>query len=437
MEIHGWGRYPGVDAQLCEPADRSAAVTKVRAQSGFGQLIARGAGRSYGDSSLAGNVLGTRFLDNFAGFDTDTGIIACAAGVTLDQILELTVAKGWLLPVLPGTRFVTVGGAIASDVHGKNHHQDGCFTNFVTSITLMLASGEIVQCGPNANASLFHATCGGMGLTGVILEATLQLERISSAFIEQQTAFAGNLDEIFSLFDEHRNCKYSVAWLDCLARGSKLGRSVLYTGFNSTRGELVNWDRSRISVPPFSPGSLVNRYTMSLFNRLYLVLQKSGRRDNILHYRDYFFPLDWLQNWNRLYGRNGFIQYQFVVPEHSARDAVGAALTEISSLGKGSFLTVLKKMGSENSNYLSFPMEGFTLALDFKREDSLFPLLDRLDQIVMEAGGRLYLAKDARMSREMFTRTYPRREAFLKVRRQVDPGNLFGSLQSRRLGLND
>ncbi|MCB1671638.1 MAG: FAD-binding oxidoreductase [Gammaproteobacteria bacterium] len=437
MEMYGWGRFPGIDTTLIEPVDRPSLATKLRSRDRNTHLIARGAGRSYGDSSLAETTIGTRFLDNFISFDRQAGVLCCDAGLTLEQVLDLTVPAGWLLPVLPGTRFVSVGGAIASDVHGKNHHLDGCFSNFVQSMSLMLASGETVQCSRDNNPELFRATCGGMGLTGIILAATLKLEPVVSAFIEQRTDFAANLDEIFALFEEHQLSKYSVAWLDCLARGAKLGRSVLFTGHNSTRGGLVNWSRRRISAPPRSPGFLVNRVSMGLFNRLYLAAQKSGRRENIQYYRDYFFPLDWIHNWNRLYGGRGFIQYQFVVPDTTARDAIGVALKEISALGKGSFLTVLKKMGAENANFLSFPMAGYTLALDFRIEDSLFPLLDRLDRIVLEAGGRLYLAKDARMSRDLFTRTYPGLADFQQVRREVDPDNLFGSLQSRRLGLSE
>ena len=437
MEFNGWGRYPKIQAKLVEPIDSFTIKGLLKECAGKGQLIAQGARRSYGDSCLAENIVGSRFLDNFISFDRNNGTIACGAGVTLDQILEISVPAGWFLPVLPGTRFVTAGGAIASDVHGKNHHTDGCFSSFVNSITLMLASGEIVQCGSGMNDALFHATCGGMGLTGIILQASLKLERISSAFIEQRTEIAGNLDEILELFDKYADSKYSVAWIDCLARGSKLGRSVLLTGEHTTRGDLVNWDRTKVSAPSRSPGFLINRHSMKLFNNVYYALQKSGRRDNILHYRDYFFPLDWIRHWNRLYGKAGFIQYQFVVPQASAKESLTAVLREISSQGKGSFLSVLKKMGAENNNYLSFPMAGYTLALDFKVEDSLFPLLDRLDQIVMDGGGRVYLAKDARMKESMFKQTYPRWQQFCQVRQDVDPTSLFGSLQSRRLGLSE
>jgi len=435
MNLHGWGRFPQVESEIIEPVDRGTIKALLTEPTANGQLIARGAGRSYGDSSLGETVLGTRFLDNFLRFDTTHGTLGCAAGVTLDQILTLIVPRGWILPVLPGTCHVSVGGAIASDIHGKNHHRDGCFSNFVESITLLLASGEIVRCGPNINRHLFHATCGGMGLTGIILEARLKLEKISSAYIEQQTVTARNLADVFSCFDQHAPSKYSVAWVDCLATGDRRGRSVLFTGEPASRGGLDTWTRRQIPVPPFSPGQLLNRYSIGLFNRLYYGVQLTGRKHDIPYYRDYFFPLDWMSNWNRLYGPKGFIQYQFVVPEQSAREAIDEVLAEISSQGKGSFLTVLKKMGPENRNLLSFPMEGYTLALDFKIEDSLFPLLERLDAIVMHHGGRLYLCKDARMSEAMFKQTYPRWEQFQQLRSEIDPKNRLGSWQSRRLGL--
>lgn len=437
MQLYGWGRYPGIDAKIAEPISNAGIAQVVQTSDARGDLIARGAGRSYGDSSLAGQVIDSRFLDNFLGLDTDSGIIECSAGVTLGQILDITVPKGWLLPVLPGTQFVSVGGAIASDVHGKNHHRDGCFSSFVESFSLLLASGEVVRCSAAENPALFQATCGGMGLTGVILDARLRLEKITSAFIAQRTTIAANLDEIFALFDEHSHSKYSVAWLDCLASGRKAGRSVLFTGEVADYGGLVNRDSGRLAAPPASPGALINRYTMRLFNSAYYALQQTARENNTLHLRNYFFPLDGIRNWNRLYGTRGFVQYQFVVPEDGAKEAIGTVLDEIAREGKGSFLSVLKKMGAQNPNFLSFPLRGYTLALDFKVEDSLFSLLDRLDRVVLEHGGRLYLAKDARMSRSLFRQTYPRWEAFEQLRRQVDPHNRFGSLQSRRLGLSD
>ena len=437
MEINGWGRYPKIEAQIDEPVDGSGLSAILDACRGSSQLVPRGAGRSYGDSSLAQRVVSSRFLDNFNEFDVEQGLLACASGTTLEQVLDVCVPKGWLLPVLPGTRHVTVGGAIASDVHGKNHHRDGCFSNFVQSVTLMLASGEILTCDRDNNGQLFEATCGGMGLTGFVLEAELQLEKISSAYIEQHTSAAANLDEIFDLFEANTNKKYSVAWIDCLAKGSRRGRSILFTGAQAGYGSLENRDRLRVPAPPRFPAALINRFSIGAFNRLYYVMQTLGRSPDVLHYQNFFFPLDWIRGWNHLYGNNGFLQYQFVVPQDSAKQTIDAVLSEISTQGKGSFLSVLKKMGPENSNLLSFPLEGYTLALDFKVEQSLFPLLDKLDRMVVDNGGRLYLTKDARMSEATFTRSYPRAEQFKQIRAEIDPDNLFGSLQSRRLGLSE
>jgi len=437
MEINGWGRYPKIDAQVDELVDSCRLSALLQHPNPNVQLIARGAGRSYGDSSLAQRVVSSRFLDNFIEFDAENGLLSCAAGATLEQVLDICVPQGWLLPVLPGTRFVTVGGAIASDVHGKNHHLDGCFSNFVQSITLMLASGEITTCNQTTNSQLFEATCGGMGLTGIILDAKLKLEKITSVYIEQHTLPAANLDEIFDLFEKHSGNKYSVAWIDCLAQGSRRGRSILYTGEPARYGGLEKRGRLNMTAPPVFPATLINRYSIGAFNRLYYTMQTLGRSPDLQYYENFFFPLDWIRGWNRLYGSNGFLQYQFVVPQESAKAAIDTILREISSQGKGSFLSVLKKMGPENSNLLSFPLEGYTLALDFKIEESLFPLLDKLDRIVVDNGGRIYLTKDARMSDEIFTKSYPRLDQFKKIRAQFDPDSLFGSVQSRRLGLSN
>lgn len=435
MEIHSWGRFPSIEADIDEPVDNSSLGQVLQSHPPQNTLIARGAGRSYGDSALAGHIVSSRFLDNFLSFDEVTGEISCAAGVTLDQILRLCVPKGWFLPVLPGTKFVTVGGAIASDIHGKNHHVDGCFSTFIKSINLMLASGENVKCSDSKRKTLFRASCGGMGLTGIILDATLQLTRVDSAFIQQQTLMAENLEEIFLLFEENQDSKYSVAWLDCMARGKNLGRSVLFLGEHANDDNRVLRDSFSVSAPKYSPGFLLNKYSMRAFNGSYFSLNKRSNKDKLLHYENYFFPLDRIHHWNRLYGSKGFLQYQFVIPTDLAKEGITAVLTECIDKGKGSFLTVLKKMGSQNENLLSFPLEGYTLTLDFKYEKSLLPILDTLDDIVLAHGGRHYLAKDARMGEATFKQGYSNWEKFVKVRNQVDPNNLFGSLQSQRLGL--
>ena len=344
--------------------------------------------------------------------------------------------KGWFLPVVPGTRFVCVGGAIASDIHGKNHHRDGCFSEFVDSLDLMLADGTTVSCSRTENGDLFHATCGGMGLTGMILSARLRLLAIKSASLEQTTVVAPSLNAVMDAFESHQNAHYSVAWLDCMAGGRDTGRSLLYLGEHSEQGRLIPHGEPRLSVPFSTPGMLLNTMTMGAFNRLYFAMGQRGKAVRQLHYGPFFFPLDGISHWNRLYGGRGFLQYQFVVPTEGARAAITAVLGKVQAQGKGSFLSVLKKMGKANQNLLSFPMDGYTLTLDFKFQRSLMPLLDELDAIVLDHGGRLYLAKDARMSKKVFRASYPHWETFMEIRHRVDPRGVFGSLQSQRLGLS-
>ena len=439
MEAMGWGRYPKAKADLIEPADAQSLQKFVASQKKSASCISRGAGRSYGDSALAGQLIGSRFLDSFLALDEQQHTLRCGAGVKLGDILKVCLPRGLFLPVLPGTKEVSVGGAIAADVHGKNHHRDGSFCQHVTQISLVLASGEVVSCSATQNQELFRASCGGMGLTGAIVEATLRLAAVPSRYIDQRSLVANNLQECFAHIEDNADSKYSVAWLDCLATGDDMGRSVLYLGEHSKGKNLKSdrkyQDRSSISVPFSTPSFLLNKSSMSLFNSTYFSLQKHKSRTSRLDYDNYFFPLDRLSNWNRLYGSKGFLQYQFVLPGEGALEGITTVLEKISKQGKGSFLTVLKKFGEANENLLSFPRSGYTLTLDFKNETSLFPLLDELDRIVLDHDGRLYLAKDARMSEAVFKASYPNWEAFMAIKAKVDPHNRFASLQSNRLGL--
>lgn len=436
MEVSGWGRFPKTDAEIIEPVDSLSLKKLVLAQKKSDSLICRGAGKSYGDSSLADRIISSRFLDSFLALDEQARTIRCGAGLSLDAILKLCIPRGWFLKVVPGTKFVSVGGAIAADVHGKNHHQDGSFCDHVLNFSLMLASGEITICSEKENSELFHATCGGMGLTGAIVDATISLEKISSTSIRQHSLVANNLAQCFELLEENNDSKYSVAWLDCLARGDKLGRSLLFLGEHEEDGKLRYTSRKGPSIPFNTPTLFLNKFTMSAFNQLYFNLKKNGKPETTIDYEGYFFPLDNIGNWNRLYGSKGFLQYQFVIPTEAALEGIGKVLKKVSDAGKGSFLSVLKKLGSENRNFLSFPKEGYTLALDFKQEEKLFPLLADLDDIVLDHGGRFYLAKDARMSESTFRAGYPDWEKFMQVKRRVDPVNTFSSLQSSRLGLS-
>jgi FAD/FMN-containing dehydrogenase len=432
MELLGWGRYPRVEAQVVSPGSRPQAV---QALAEPGALIARGLGRSYGDSSLGARVLAMRPWDRFRAFDEATGVLECDAGVSLKEILEIFVPRGWFLPVTPGTRYVTVGGAIAADVHGKNHHVDGSFSRYVTHIELLTGNGQILSIGPTAHPELFEATCGGMGLTGVVLAASLRLQRIVGSDILQTTHKLPNLEAALEAFEQHAGARYSVAWIDCLARGRHLGRSLLSLGEHAVDGPLQAASRAPLPVPFDTPAALLNPLTMRAFNALYYGRVRRSGDTRRVPFEPFFYPLDALAHWNRLYGKPGFLQYQFVLPKASGAAGMRDILERIAASGRGSFLAVLKAFGPGNRSPLSFPQEGYTLALDFKAEPAVFELLDRLDSVVLAYGGRLYLAKDARMSADTFKQCYPRWAEFEALRERYHAIGHFASAQSKRLGL--
>ena len=434
MQIYGWGRYPRVDATVALPKSEDAFIDYLhRTQSH--SLIARGLGRSYGDSSLACTVLETQYINHFQSFDEATGVLRCEAGVSLAQILEVFVPRGWFLPVTPGTRFVTVGGAIASDVHGKNHHISGTFCEHVVQIDMLLGNGEKITISPTQHLEFFRATCGGMGLTGIILSASIRLIPIKSSEIIQTTIKAPNLSGVLQAFEEHQNATYSVAWIDCLATGKDLGRSLLMLGEHAQKGPLAAQGNKVIPIPMDMPSLLLNQTTISAFNALYYNKTLQTKSTQQIAYEPFFYPLDALANWNRLYGKSGFLQYQFALPKAVGEAGLREVLKRIASSGKGSFLAVLKIFGNANQNLLSFPVEGYTLALDFKVEPNLFELLNELDRLVLKHGGRLYLSKDARMSEVTFKASYPRWSEFEAIRRQYFAIGNFASYQSKRLGL--
>ncbi len=432
MKLHGWGRYPIIeaDAPSFETAGRAAEL-----MARPGRRIAHGLGKSYGDSALNAQVLMTRRFNKLLDFDPAQGSVTCESGVTLADLIDVFLPRGWFLKATPGTKLITVGGAIASDVHGKNHHVNGCFSAAVTALRLMLPDGRILDCSAEKNPELFRATCGGMGLTGLILDATLQLQPVYSAYMRETVIRCRNLTQGFEQFEINRPVPYSVAWIDCLARGDHLGRSVLMLGEHAEDGGLRLPRPSGCAVPLEIPGFVLNRHAVSLFNRLYFAMHPSRPQDRTTPLDAFFYPLDGIAHWNRLYGPGGFTQYQCVLPKDASRRGLRAILGKIAGSGMGSFLAVLKLLGPQNQNYLSFPMEGYTLALDFKIEPRLFALLGELDAMVREHGGRLYLAKDVRMPRKMFADGYPLRNKFIALRRKYALDMKFNSLQSRRLGI--
>ncbi len=434
MELSGWGRYPRIDAEVLYPLDPQDVLSRLRgtAQS---PLIVRGLGRSYGDSALSARVLSTRYLNHLLSFDESTALLTCAAGVSFADILSVFVPRGWFPPVTPGTKFVTVGGAIASDIHGKNHHRDGSFTDHVRRLTIATVSDGIVACSPEQRPELFHATCGGMGLTGVILDATFGLKPVKSAYIDATLLKADSLEEAVELFRLHHEASYSVAWMDCVSPGDSRGRCVVMLGEHADQGGLSLGSRRGLVVPVDLPGWVLNRYAMRAFNALYYKRLRKKRTDRRLHYERFFYPLDGLRHWNRLYGKAGFTQYQFVLPTEASLAGLKAVLGRIAASRHAPALAVLKAFGKGNANFLSFPMEGCTLALDFRLDAGVFELLNELDSIVLDHGGRVYLTKDVRMSAETLRHSYPGWHALTRVRKAVGADTVFHSLQSQRPGL--
>lgn len=432
MKISGWGQYPRVDATLHHPTQINKLSSLLARQQ---PCIPRGQGLSYGDSALFDNVISTAYLDHFLNFDTTRGEITCQAGVRLCDILSVVMPRGWFLPVTPGTQFVTVGGAIASDVHGKNHHAEGCFSDYVKSFDLALASGEVVQCSKTLHPEWFKATCGGMGLTGVITQCTLQLKAIQSSWLDETVIKTRDLDHTFEVFEQHASSTYSVAWIDCLKEGAGMGRSLIMLGEHAAEGGLHVKPQKALSIPVNAPGFVLNPWSMRAFNTLYYNRMRQDTLQRKTYYQPYFYPLDSLRQWNRLYGKDGFMQYQCVIPQACAKEGIRDLLKVITQSQKGSFLAVLKQFGPGNDNYLSFPIAGYTLALDFKMDSSIMPLMDALNARVTDMGGRVYLTKDAVLSEKHFKAQYPSWETFQQVRANMGASRLFQSHQSERLGL--
>jgi FAD/FMN-containing dehydrogenase len=424
-ELGSWGRFPYFPQTGHEVHWRSELPDLLSGlKDRFAATLAFGNGRSYGDCCLSSSdhVIHTRALDRFAAADWTRGILTVEAGVTLDEILRVCVPRGWFLPVVPGTKYVTVGGALANDIHGKNHHLRGTFGRHVERFGLLRSDRGRLQCSAEENSDLYRATIGGLGLTGIIEWAALRLVPIRSSLIDVTECRYGSLSEFFDLSSEldgaHEHC---VAWVDCLSTGASAGRGIYSVGNHAAEGPLTDEGHAGVlNMAMTPPVSLVNGTTLKMFNTMYYRGHRAGRTRRTKHFDPFFFPLDRIGHWNRLYGPKGFQQFQCVIPERNAREAVAEMIADIARAATGSFLAVMKRCGNlESPGLMSFPLPGTSLALDFpQHHDLVETLFSRLDAIVRTAGGRFYPAKDAHMSASDFRRGYP---AWTSVEALRDP----------------
>ncbi len=438
--MSGWGRFPVCSSHV-SPVRSQADVQAMLCE---GALIARGNGRAYGDSAIGTpRTLDMRPLNRMLAFDSESGVLVAEAGVLLADVIDTFLPRGWFPLVTPGTRFVTLGGMAAADVHGKNHHRVGSFSSCVEWIDLLDHHGEIRRLTADATSDLFGWTLGGMGLTGIIMRIAIRLQRVETAWICETTLPAENLQHCMEQFEANSHATYSVAWIDCLASGEKLGRSLLMLGEHAKIGELDRSKRTtpfsitpkwRLQVPFDAPSFALNSLTVRAFNAMVYAKGKRSSGTRLADWESYFYPLDSVLGWNRIYGRRGFAQFQCVLPLESSPSGLRELLGETARSGQGSFLAVLKRFGPQVSPF-SFPTEGYTLALDFPISTRSLALLDRLDKITLAHGGRFYLAKDSRMTAATLQSSDCRVAAFQAMRREIGAQAHFSSCQSERLCL--
>ena len=443
--LGAWSNFPVQDCLAVRP-EKVDELRRIPTSGALPNYISRGMGSGYGDAGLnesSGVILHER-LGRLLEFDDATGLLRAEGGACFADVIKTFLPRGWFLPVTPGTKFVSVGGAIAADVHGKNHHCDGSIARYVKDIELLTGTGEVVHCSPEQNADAFWATVGGMGLTGAILSAELQLRKVESGYINVRYQRARNLDQALELFAAgDRDNRFSVAWIDCLSSGESFGRSVLMRGDHAplkslsaraADAPLAPPPKRRKGVPFFMPSFVLNPWSVKAFNALFY--RRHYDRDAEVDYDSYFYPLDSVANWNRMYGRRGYLQYQVVLPTPSVRAGLIELLDKLVASRRASFLAVLKALGPASGGLLSFPVPGFTLALDLAYSGpDVLEFLRGLDEVVLAHGGRVYLAKDTCMKPESFRQMYPALPRFQEVKRRLDPNDRFSSSQARRLGI--
>ncbi len=437
MELTGWGRSSAASSRVCRP-ERLPEIAAALGETGSEGLIAHGGGRAYGDAALnsGGRTLLTTRLDRILSFDASTGEIVAEPGLTFSDLLKTFLPLGFMPPTSPGTAFATIGGAVAADVHGKNHDRHGSFGDHVQWFDLLTADGQARRVSPDSDPALFAATIGGMGLTGIIRAVCFRLLPQATPLVRVREQRMKNLDAFLAAFAQVRDtATFSVGWIDALARGGAMGRGILETAeFAPADATPPRREKAR-AVPVDFPGFVLNNASVRAFNEFYYRRVPGSGRERVLPFAKFLYPLDAIHGWNRIYGKRGFYQFQCVLPDQVARAGLTTLLSEIAQAGNASFLAVLKTLGREGRGHLSFPMRGYTLALDFPRRDGTDEMVRRLEAIVLSNGGRIYLAKDALLSARSLRNMYPKVPEFEQVLARVDPSGVFTSDMARRLEL--
>lgn len=449
MSLSGWAGRPVARTSVYRPEHSVEVWSALQQAARFGPVVARGRGTAYGDAAIndGGAVLATARLRRFLDFDDASGLLTCEGGITIREVIEFALPRGYFPAVTPGTWKSTVGGCFACDVHGKNHHRDGSFAQHVVAVKLLQADGSVVTCSPDRDPSLFWATAGGLGLTGVILDLTLRLRRVETSAVRVRYRKLPDLEATFAALEEDADEPYSVAWLDVLTRGRGLGRSVLMLGDHASVADLPpGWRERPLSLPPTralriplpAPAAVLSSTTLRLFNALYFRHFPSHEEPVLQGLRPYFFPLEAIDNFNRLYGRRGFIEYQVMLPARTAHMVSRELLESLSASGYGSFLAVVKRLGPRNPAPMSFPDAGYTVAVDIPvRDERLLQVLRTFDERIAASGGRVYLVKDSRLDPRFVDAMYPRRLEWAAHLDRLDPARALSSALSKRLGLRE
>ena len=431
--LSGWGNNINVNSKIYLPKNNDD-ITNLYKKGIALNSITRGLGRSYGDSSLDNSIISLKNYEKYIKFDNELGTLECSSNYSLNEILKLIVKKGWFFNVTPGSKFITIGGAIASDVHGKNHHLDGSFCDYIFSFKIITSQGILYNCSKEENLELFQASCGGMGLTGIIVSAKIKLLKIKSKIINTEIIKTKNLEQTIKNFKKFNANKYIVAWIDALAKNEHMGRSVIFIGNHSDEGDLNFFEKIKFSIPKIFPGFLLNKYIIKAFNKFYYFIHKNNKKIK-QSLNNFFYPLDSIGSWNNLYGKEGFIQIQILITEKNFEEVICKTLEFFQKKKQFSFLTTLKELGIGNENYLSFPSKGYTLTLDLKMNSNLKTIYEEFELLLAQYKTKVYLTKDSFMSKKYFEDTYKKLNKFKEIKNKYDPLNVIKSFQSRRLGL--